>query len=161
MFTSEETKELFKKSFKVLEKDWYVYGFNKRNTGGTIIGVYKKYPNTILYLDLFTPSNYNTCQLFRDIKFYLDKDHYIKFTVEDYLIKDIIEHKKFDEFYQMIEQMLIDYCKSLNIPKLDKNKLLIYNKGNYFFFHPEDNPLKKTYKSDSTIESIISIMSCD
>lgn len=159
MFTSEETKELYKKSFEALEKDWYVYGFDKEDTGGTIIGIYKKYPNAILFLDLFTP--YDTYQLIRNIKFYLDKDHYVKFVLDDKLIKDIIEHKKVDAFYQMIEQMLIDYCRSINIQKPDENNLLIYNEGNYFLFHPKDNPLKKNYEADSTIESIITIMSCN
>ena len=28
MFTFEETKELYKKSFKVLEKDWYIQEFD-------------------------------------------------------------------------------------------------------------------------------------
>lgn len=132
-------------------------GFDKEDTGDTIIGVYKKYPNVILFLDLFTPI-YDTSDLVLNVKFYLDKDHYVKFVLEDYLIKDIIEHKKFDEFYQIIEQMFIDYCRSINIPKPDKNNLLIYNERDYFLFHPKDNPLKKNYEADSTIASIISIM---
>lgn len=161
MLTSEETKELYKKSFKALEKDWYVYGFDKEDTGGTIIGIYKKYPNIILFLDLFTLIYNDSYQLVRNVKFYLDKDHYVKFVLDDKLIKDIIEYKKFDKFYQIIEQMTADYCRNNNIPKPDKNNLLIYNKGDYFLFHPKDNPLKKNYEADSTIESIITIMSCD
>ena len=55
--------------------------------------------------------------------------------------------------------MIASYCRNNNIPKPNENKLLIYNEGNYFFFNPKDNPLKKNYEVDSTIESIISIMS--
>ena len=98
------------------------------------------------------------CQLDLNIIFYLDKDHYNKIHIDDYLITDIIKDKNLNGFYQMIEQMSTNYCRSLNIPKLDKNNLLIYNEGDYFLFHPKDNPLKKNYEVDSTIESIISIM---
>ena len=57
--------------------------------------------------------------------------------------------------------MIANYCRNNNILKPDENNLLIYNKGDYFLFHPKDNPLKKNYAADSTIASIISIMSCD
>lgn len=157
MFTFEETKELYKKSFKVLEKDWYIQEFNCV-IQDTFIGVYKKYPNIILFLDLFTSFD-NLCQLDLNIMFYLDKDHYSKIRIDDYLITDIIKDKNLNGFYQTIEQMIANYCRNNNIPKPDKNNLLIYNKGNYFFFHPKDNPLKKNYEVDSTIGSIISIMS--
>ena len=100
----------------------------------------------------------NMCQLDLNIMFYLDKDHYNKIHIDDYLITDIIKDKNLNGFYQIIKQTSTNYCKSLNIPKLDKNNLLIYNKGDYFLFYPKDNPLKKNYEVDSTIESIISIM---
>ena len=148
-------KEIYK-SLLILEKDWYIQGFDYV-IKGIFIGVYKKYPNIILFLDLFMPFD-NMCQLDLNIMFYLDKDHYNKIHIDDYLITDIIKDKNLNGFYQMIEQMSTNYCRSLNIPKLDKNNLLIYNEGDYFLFHPKDNPLKKHYELDSTIESIISIM---
>ena len=156
MFTFEETKELYKESFKVLEKDWYIQEFDCV-IQDTFIGVYKKYPNIILFLDLFTHFD-NMCQLDLNIMFYLDKDHYSKIHIDDYLITDIIKDKNLNGFYQIIEQMIASYCRNNDIPKPSKNKLLIYNEGDYFFFHPKDNPLKKNYEVDSIIESIISIM---
>ena len=157
MFTFEETKELYKKSFKVLEKDWYIQEFDCV-VQDTFISVYKKYPNIILFLDFFMPIN-NIYQLDLNIMFYLDKDHYSKIRIDDYLITDIIKDKNLNGFYQIIEQMIASYCRSINIPKPSKSNLLIYNEGDYFLFHPKDNPLKKHSKVDSTIESIISIMS--
>ena len=148
-------KEIYK-SLLILEKDWYIQGFDYV-IEGTFIGVYKKYPNIILFLDLFTSSD-NMCQLDLNIMFYLDKDHYSKIHIDDYLITDIIKDKNLNGFYQIIKQTSTNYCRRLNIPKLDKNNLLIYNEGDYFLFHPKDNPLKKHYELDSTIESIISIM---
>ena len=131
MFTFEETKELYKKSFEVLEKDWYIQEFDCV-IQDTFIGVYKKYPNIILFLDLFMPFG----QLDLNIMFYLDKDHYSKIRIDDYLITDIIKDKNLNGFYQIIEQMIASYCRNNNIPKSSKNKLLIYNKGDYFLFFP-------------------------
>lgn len=159
MFTFEEIKELYKNSFKALEKDWYIQGFDYI-IEDIFISIYKKYPNIILFLDLFMPFG-NMCQLDLNIIFYLDKDHYSKIHIDDCLIIDIIIDKNLNGFYQIIEQMIANYCRNNNILKPDENNLLIYNKGDYFLFHPKDNPLKKNYEADSTIASIISIMSCD
>lgn len=147
------------KSLLMLKKDWYIQRFDYI-TKDTFIGVYKKYPNIILFLDLLVPFD-NMYQLDLNIMFYLDKDHYSKIHIDDYLITDIIKDKNLNGFYQIIEQMIANYCRNNNIPKPSKNKLLIYNEGDYFLFHPKDNPLKKHYEVDSTIKSIISIMSCD
>ena len=66
--------------------------------------------------------------------FYLDKDHYSKIHIDDYLITDIIKDKNLNGFYQIIEQMIANYCRNNNIPKPNKSNLVIYNEGDCFCF---------------------------